>query len=213
MTTATDLTTATTATDLTTVTTVRDHARPFRSSALHRAHPSRLRSLPLPDTEPPVERGDPQPRTARHPAQGVLTLLPGHPDGQGDDPDDESLFGPQPTPTRALPDPARWGRQVTQLIVEVLAGHRPRAQLLRWTSEQVYRELRRRALPLPSGSDQPRRPGPAHRPRVGGVRVSEPCDGVAEVAAVVHRPHRAQAMALRLEGRDGRWVVTALHCG
>ena len=51
------------------------------------------------------------------------------------------------------------------------------------------------------------------RPVVGGVRVSEPDDGVAEVAAVVHRRHRVQAIALRLEGRDGRWVVTVLQCG
>lgn len=206
---------------------VRDRARPFRSApdganpshgghSSHGGHPShgghsshgghggRLRSLPLPDTEPPVEQGDPRLRARPHPAQGVLSLLPG-------EPDDEVLFGPQPTPTSALPDPARWGRQVTQLVVEVLAGHRPRAQLLRWTSEQVYRELRQRALPPPSGQDRTRL-GPAHRPRVGGVRVSEPRDGVAEVAAVVHRPHRVQAMALRLEGRDGRWVVTALRC-
>ena len=51
------------------------------------------------------------------------------------------------------------------------------------------------------------------RPVVGGVRVSEPDDSVAEVAAVVHSRHRVQAIALRLEGRDGRWVVTVLQCG
>jgi hypothetical protein len=163
-----------------------------------------LRSLPVPATEPAVEHGEVSRSVSQHPAQGVLALLPS-------DVDDESRWERQPTPSSELPDPARWGRRISQVVVAVLAGHRPSAQLLRWTTEQVYREVRTRALPLPSGRDQSRSLGPAHRPRVGSVRVSEPRDGVAEVAAVIHRRHRVQAMALRLEGRDGRWVVTVLQ--
>jgi hypothetical protein len=177
--------------------------RPFRPAA-PRARTSRLRTLPVPATEPPVEHGEVRGPSPHHPAQGVLAL-------QAYDADDDELWGRQPTPSHDLPDPAQWGRTITQVLVEVLAGHRPSAQLLRWTTEQVYREVRNRALPLPSGRDRSRSLGPAHRPRVGSVRVSEPRDGVAEVAAVVHRRHRVQAMALRLEGRDGRWVVTVLQ--
>lgn len=178
-------------------------SRPF-SPAARRGHMSRLRSLPVPATEPPVEHGEVPRGATHHPAQGVLALIPC-------DPDDDVLWERQPTRTSDLPDPVRWGRTVSQVVVEVLAGHRPSAQLLRWTTEQVYREVRSRALPLPSGRHQSRSLGPAHRPRVGSVRVSEPRDGVAEVAVVVHRRHRVQAMALRLEGRDGRWVVTVLQ--
>lgn len=151
-----------------------------------------------------MEHGEVRGPSLHHPAQGVLALLPC-------DADDDGLWGRQSTPSSDLPDPVQWGRTITQVVVEVLAGHRPSAQLLRWTTEQVYREVRNRALPLPSGHDRSRSLGPAHRPRVGSVRVSEPRDGVAEVAAVVHRRHRVQAMALRLEGRDGRWVVTVLQ--
>ncbi|HET8614904.1 MAG TPA: Rv3235 family protein [Actinomycetales bacterium] len=175
----------------------------------HPRHPTpgRLRHLPLPDTEPPVERGDLPQRASASSGQGVLALP------WCDETEDDLFFGPQATPTRELPEPARWGRQVTQLIVEVMEGHRPTTQLIRWTTDEVLREVRRRARPLPTGRDRTRSLGPSQRPVVGGVRVSEPCDGVAEVTAVVHRRHRVQAVALRLEGRDGRWVVTVLECG
>jgi Family of unknown function (DUF6459) len=185
--------------------------RPYRrhASVARRPDTARLRYLPLPDTEPPVEHGDVHEPVETCLGQGVLALLT-------EDDEDEVLFGPQPTPSRELPDPARWGRQITQLIVEVTTGHRPAAQLVRWTSDHVYRQVRQQARPLPTAphrasSGTGRRP--SERPVVGGVRVSEPGDGIAEVAAVVHRRHRVQAMALRLEGRDGRWVVTALQCG
>jgi hypothetical protein len=188
-------------------------ARPYRrrgeGPAPARVASGRLRCLPLPDTEPPVEHGDVEGPAGPCLGQGVLALLATELDDE-----DELLFGPQPTPTRELPDPTRWGRQVTQLLVEVLAGHRPVAQLVRWTSDHVYRQVLERTRPVAAG------PGRSHagrgyseRPLVGGVRVSEPQDGVAEVAAVVHRRHRVQAVALRLEGRDGRWVVTVLQLG
>jgi hypothetical protein len=187
-------------------------ARPYRRRGTAVRHPAAagLRYLPLPDTEPPVEHGDVHEPLGTCVGQGVLALLT-----DADD-EDEVLFGPQPTPTHELPDPTRWGRQITQLIVEAMAGHRPAAQLVRWTSDHVYRQVRQRGRTLPTVPDRTRsttgRPL-AERPIVGGVRVSEPDDGVAEVAAVVHRRHRVQAVALRMEGRDGRWVVTVLQCG
>jgi hypothetical protein len=48
---------------------------------------------------------------------------------------------------------------------------------------------------------------------VRSVRVSEPHDGVAEVCAVVQQGPRCRAIALRLEGIDGRWQCTALQIG
>jgi transposase InsO family protein len=184
-------------------------ARPYRRrGAVVRRAGARLRYLPLPDTEPPVEHGDLREQPGTCVGQGVLALL------TEQDDEDEFLFGPQPTPSRELPDPTRWGRQVTQLIVEVQAGQRPAAQLVRWTSEHVYRQIREHGRTLSTGRDRTRTGrGLVERPVVGGVRVSEPDDGVAEVAAVVHRRHRVQAVALRMEGRDGRWVVTVLECG
>jgi hypothetical protein len=48
-------------------------------------------------------------------------------------------------------------------------------------------------------------------PLVKSVRVSEPADGVAEVAAVVLRGTVYSAAAARLEGFDGRWRAVALE--
>jgi len=45
---------------------------------------------------------------------------------------------------------------------------------------------------------------------VRSVHVSEPTDGVAEVTAVVDRGSRCAALALRMQGLDGRWLITAL---
>ena len=98
---------------------------------------------------------------------------------------------------------------MVQVVVEVMCGVRPSAQLLRWTSESVYNDVLAQTLPAQRPGATPAR----RRPRVGSVRVCEPVDGVAELSAVVHGQHRVQAMALRLEGRDGRWQVTALQAG
>jgi hypothetical protein len=43
--------------------------------------------------------------------------------------------------------------------------------------------------------------------------VCEPADGVAEVSAVFRCSHRVGAMAMRLQGVDGRWRITALQMG
>ena len=181
---------------------------------------SALRALPVPDTEPPLEdvgaecRDWPPPGRPTRAVQGVLTLVVG---GTGSGPsaeafgaaDDEADFGPQPTATRELPPAAEWGRRLVQVVVEVMCGQRPPAQLVRWTSQEVYAEVLSQTLPAP----RPGAPVTRRRPRVSSVRVCEPVDGVAELSAVVHGQYRVQALAVRLEGRDGRWQATALATG
>ncbi len=168
-----------------------------------------LRHLPVPDCLPPLETEPlrpPAPRDRRRsagppPVQGLLSLVV--------DADDELDFGPVPTRRADLPDPLAWSRGLVQVLVEVMAGLRPASQLLRWTTTAVHEQVRRRVVPTGRG---PRRAA-VRRPIVRSVRVCEPVDGVAEVSAVVAGQHRAQALALRLEGRDGRWRVTALQAG
>jgi len=175
-----------------------------------------LRALPVPETEPAIEQQeaersdwfgrDPQSLTAG--VQGVLLLVVDNPP-DADDEQDAADFGPQPTPSRDLPSATVWGRRLVQVVVEVMCGQRSPTQLLRWTSESVYDQLLAQTLPTPRpGATSPRR-----RPRVTSMRVCEPVDGVAELSAVVRGQHRVQALALRLEGRDGRWQVTALEAG
>lgn len=147
------------------------------------------------------------------PGRTPLTLVPALPPAAGnDDRDDEAVFGPQPTPRSCLPAPAPWAGRLVQALLEVLAGQRPVSQVLRWTSAAVYADLEddlTRRL-----GRQPRRAGVR---RTGGVvrsvHVGEPREGVAEVCAVVLRGARYGAIALRLEGVDGRWQCTALQVG
>ncbi len=58
-----------------------------------------------------------------------------------------------------------------------------------------------------------RAPGPRRPAIVRRVRVCEPADGIVEACAVVVSHGRVRALAIRLEGLDGRWLVTALTIG
>jgi hypothetical protein len=203
-------------------------------------HPSPLRRLPLPCSEPPYDDelglapGDWPPRgratvdVQRQPAdqvdlavQGTLALafvlpsgLPAVPEPPpdlqliADDTCSPDEFGPRPTQRAALPAPRTWAGRVVQAIVEVLAGMRPATQLVRWTTEEVYEQISSRVLPARGGDVE----GPP-RGVVRSLHVSEPADGVAEVCALVRRGTRSTAVALRLEGMDGRWQCTAIELG
>ncbi|MGN6246140.1 MAG: Rv3235 family protein [Motilibacteraceae bacterium] len=130
--------------------------------------------------------------------------------GTGDDEEDEEFVA---TPRCDLPDPTGWARRLTQAVLEVLAGNRPAAQLVRWTSAEVLAGVTARVGALAHGAPGGSAAASGRRPTVRSVRVSEVCDGVAEVSAVVVRNGRAGALALRLEGRDGRWQCTAFEAG
>ena len=107
------------------------------------------------------------------------------------------------TSRRDLPDPDRWTAQLVQALVEVLGHERPRSQLVRWLAPNVYADL---------GIHLAARAAPRSRVRrtVSSVHVFEPADGVVEATAVVIGGRRARAIALRLEGWDGRWRCTRL---
>lgn len=129
--------------------------------------------------------------------------------------DDLADFGPQPTGRAALADPRAWARRLVQALVEVIAGDRPLTQLVRWTSSAVYDDVAA-LLPVHRPGRVSRSAAPADqavRASVRSVHLTEPADGVAEVAATVRRGRRTTAVALRLEGLDGRWQCTALEVG
>ena len=124
--------------------------------------------------------------------------------------DTDEMFDPQPTPRAQLPDPQVWGSKLVQAMLEVDSGVRPVAQLRRWTSDPVFARLARRShhrryLQARQAASV------AQRVWVRSVRVCEPADGVAEVSAVVNQGGRVRAVAVRLEGTDGRWRCTALE--
>ncbi len=159
-----------------------------------------LRVVPIPHTAPPIISVD-EITTTRDPyVQDTLAI--------DFTPDDDRYFDQQRSRSTDLPDPHAVTRQLAQALVEVMAGTRPAPQVIRWTTPEVYAVLARRALVaarrnLPS----------ARRAVVRRVRVTEPADGVVEACAVIVQPDRVAAMAIRMTGLDGRWVVTDLTIG
>ncbi len=107
-----------------------------------------------------------------------------------------------------LPDPRRWTQQLVQAVIEVLANERPRQQLVRWLTPSLYAEISTAVL----ARAQPKRGAPTARARrtVSSVHIFEPADGIIEANAVIIGGARARAVALRLEGWDGRWRCTRL---
>lgn len=108
-----------------------------------------------------------------------------------------------------LPDPRQWAARLAQGVLEVAAGARPSSQLWRWTTQEILDDVRLRSRPATLLDSQRRR---AQVPAmVRSVHVCEPADGVAEATAIVAGRLRTRALALRLEGLNGRWLCTALE--
>lgn len=119
-------------------------------------------------------------------------------------------FAPQPTSAADLPDPVPLLRSLTQGVLEVLAGVREVDQLARWFSEEAFRALVIRAN-LSARARSARGLAPT-RPayRILSIHQSSPVDSAVEAAVVVAGPGRTRAVAIRLEGLDGRWRASSL---
>lgn len=140
-----------------------------------------------------------------------LRLVPKRKSGRVDGDGEDAFFAPQPSPSTDLPDPRPWSGRYVQALVEVLAGERPPAQLMRWTNEKIYADVLRRVRTVHRAGVTQRRG--RNRALVKSVHVCEPQDGIAEVAIHVRHGGRSRAVAMRLEGWDGRWRCTALQFG
>lgn len=166
--------------------------------------------LPAPRHCPP---GQPLPTHAQGHEEQARTTTPYVQDALAVDfaaASDEQIFGPQITRACDLPDPHEWAAHIAQGLVEVMHGVRPPSQVMRWTSPEVYAIVARR------GSRAARRQADrssAHRTRVVRVHVCEPAADVVEAAVVLVDSGRVRALALRLVGRDHKWVVEALQIG
>jgi len=181
--------------------------------------PTRIHLLPVPQYEPPYD--DELTADQVPPVAGSMPLPFERPTARrlrlvaDPEPTTRDLFSPERTPRAELPDPRRWGGRLAQALAEVADGSRPIGQLLRWVSEDVSEEIEAQCH---RSTAQARRTGsPAGRPLrrsrtvVKSVHVCEPDDGIAELSATVRRDGRVTAVALRLEGLDGRWLCTALQ--
>lgn len=167
--------------------------------------PRVLRLAPSPRSDPPAcgpDWGDdPGPSGPAAFVQGSLAVdfrRSGH----------DPVFGPQATSTPDLPDPATWARAMIQAVLETYDGTRSADQLRRWVAAEIRERAHRR------GQLARRRGRRAHRPPVVRTLLTcLPADGVCEASAVVWADGRVRALALRMCGVDGRWLVTAWELG
>ncbi|MDQ2851924.1 MAG: Rv3235 family protein [Actinomycetota bacterium] len=141
---------------------------------------------------------------ARHPAQYVQSCLAV--DFRSTEQD--AHFGPQATLTSVLPEPRAWVGAITTAILESLAGRRAPTQFARCMTTEIYGVITRRHAVA-----QRRGAVAHHRSFVRKVAVCEPADGVIEASVVVHHEGRVRAIALRVSGVDGRWLITAFEMG
>jgi Family of unknown function (DUF6459) len=104
---------------------------------------------------------------------------------------------------RRLPSPAEVAKQIAIALFEVEAGYRSAAQLEGVCAPELWdrleRQVRRHGGLPPSGRKLIR------------VHYQEVMPGVANTVAVVQRGTRVQPVAMRLDARSGRWLVTELR--
>ena len=146
----------------------------------------------------PAELPFPVPVPIHAPTRRRLALVPGAKDDRG-------AAGPDVADRSGPPDPARFGRQFAQGLIEVLSGRRPAVQLTRHVSPAVQRGLNR------SGAGHQLRGAVA--PVLHSIHLSEPADGVCELSAIVAVGPRYRALAARLEWKLDHWLCTALQVG
>jgi hypothetical protein len=196
------------------------------------AEPLPLGAQPLKAVpEPPSLRPDPpfpaaqhrapaRPKRARQAARTVgraqpMTLMQGGqkeratapPDETRDDqpqhPTPQELASARQSARRSLPPPAEVAKEVAIALFEVEAGYRSAAQLERVCTPELWdrleRQVRRHGEPLPSGRKLIR------------VHYQELMPGVANTVAIVERGQRVQPVAMRLDARSGRWLVSELR--
>ncbi|WP_298226759.1 Rv3235 family protein [Gryllotalpicola sp.] len=120
----------------------------------------------------------------------------------------DEFFGRQRTTD--LPDPTTLITNLARCVVEVFAGAREVEQLARWVTDDVYAHLLRRALIAQRARQVKGRE--IRRPdfSILSTHTFEPRPGACEATVIVRMPHRVRAIALRLEGLDGRWRASSI---
>lgn len=172
--------------------------------------PTTLRALPVPRHGP---AGVPLPTHGEAEMPGARPSAPYVQDALAVElPPPPGPAAPPDGRDRDLPDPQTWAAHIGQAIIEVMHGVRPASQVMRWTTPEVHAVIARRGA-LAARRDRQRGTASSRRTRTVRVRVCEPAEDVAEAAVVLVDGNRVRALALRLVGRNGRWVVHALQVG
>jgi len=124
--------------------------------------------------------------------------------------DSDDYFGNESTSSVELGDAKPVLAFLAQAVIETLAGVRDLDQSARWLSDSVYQQLRQRSLATKRALLEKNQP--ALRPNlvIGKISTFSPRDGVVEGVVIVHNRDRARAVAIRLEGYNGRWRAKSI---
>jgi len=122
----------------------------------------------------------------------------------------DDYFGIESTPLAELGDPKPILAFLAQSVIETLAGIRDIEQCARWLTDGVYQQLRQKS----SASSRSRAESTVRQLRpnlaIGRISTFSPRPGVVEGVVIVHNRGRAKAVAIRLEGYNGRWRARSL---
>lgn len=107
-------------------------------------------------------------------------------------------FSPIPTPQDQLPEITVWVRDFTRRLLEVMASRRSPHQLARWCHRHPFTTLTKMTRSF------------VEVPRVKRVHIRQPLESLAEVTVIIDYRNRTEAMVLRFEGVDRRWLCTVI---
>jgi hypothetical protein len=162
--------------------------------------PVAVRLCLIPDPAPPYD-GDVSPGGPRAGSGRAAVVDQGHP------------CRPAQPGARGPAAPPGWPSRFAQVLAETLAGSRPPAQMVPWTTEIARAHIERLGPQLAS----------VQRPRVRRVVTFHPTSDVIEMTVVVGFGARVRALAVRLERADQppgacgrgprapRWLCTAVE--
>lgn len=108
-------------------------------------------------------------------------------------------FSPLPTPQEELPEITLWVRDFTRRLLEVMSSRRSPHQLARWCHRHPFASLLRMTKSF------------AELPKVRRVHIRQPLESLAEVTVILDYRKRTEAMVLRFEGVDHRWLCTVIE--
>jgi hypothetical protein len=168
------------------------------------ANPSQIRKKPflqlISSTEDPALWSHPvldlfaPPIQAIEPQRAKLYLVPST---FGEDLESDEM--PIPTSASELPALHEWTMKFAVSVIEIWAGRRQPAQLIRSCHRVIYMDLLRS-----TGSQK-------EIGKIRSIHQSEPLDGICESTITVRYGKRLRAMVMRFEGVDGHWLCTALR--
>lgn len=108
-------------------------------------------------------------------------------------------FSPMPTPQQELPEITLWVRDFTRRLLEVMSSRRSPHQLSRWCHRHPFTAL----LAMTRSFSE--------LPKVRRVHIRQPLESLAEVTVILEYRSRIQALVMRFEGVDRRWLCTVIE--